>query len=64
MPSVPAIPDIVVSPEALAAIIYTSGSTGEPKGVMQTHRNILHRAMLGTYAFDIGPEDRSRFQVR
>jgi len=24
----------------LAAIIYTSGSTGEPRGVMQSHRNI------------------------
>ncbi|WP_428910883.1 amino acid adenylation domain-containing protein [Niallia sp. Krafla_26] len=33
-------PDI--NPEDLAYIIYTSGSTGAPKGVMISHRNVLH----------------------
>jgi amino acid adenylation domain-containing protein len=51
-------PEVSVGPDALAAILYTSGSTGQPKGVMQSHRNILHRVMLATKAFDLGPDDR------
>ncbi|HEY3333219.1 MAG TPA: AMP-binding protein [Capsulimonadaceae bacterium] len=30
-----------ISPDDTAYVIYTSGSTGEPKGVIQTHRNVL-----------------------
>lgn len=30
-----------VSPDAPLYLIYTSGSTGQPKGVIQTHRNLL-----------------------
>ena len=28
----------------MAFLIYTSGSTGRSKGVIQTHRNVLHNA--------------------
>jgi long-chain acyl-CoA synthetase len=31
-----------IDPSNLACLIYTSGSTAEPKGVMLTHRNIVH----------------------
>ncbi len=30
-----------VTPEDLVTLIYTSGTTGPPKGVMNTHRNVL-----------------------
>jgi amino acid adenylation domain-containing protein len=47
-----------VSADAAAYIIYTSGSTGEPKGVVQTHRNVLHQMMTYTNALMINPDDR------
>ena len=51
-------PGLQLSADTLAAIFYTSGSTAEPKGVMQSHRNILHRAMIDTNRFYIRPTDR------
>ena len=35
-----------VSEDDLAFLQYTSGSTGAPKGVMLTHKNLLHNAAL------------------
>lgn len=32
-----------ISPEDVATLIYTSGTSGTPKGVMLTHRNLLHQ---------------------
>ncbi|WVZ61259.1 hypothetical protein U9M48_011162 [Paspalum notatum var. saurae] len=32
-----------ISPEDVATLMYTSGTSGNPKGVMLTHRNLLHQ---------------------
>ncbi|VAH96945.1 unnamed protein product [Triticum turgidum subsp. durum] len=32
-----------ITPEDVATLIYTSGTSGAPKGVMLTHRNLLHQ---------------------
>jgi len=47
-----------VSPDAACYIIYTSGSTGEPKGVVQTHRNVLHNTMWHTNSLHLCAQDR------
>jgi len=49
---------IDLSPERLAYVYYTSGSTGPPKGVVDSHRNVLHNVMRYTNSLRIGPEDR------
>jgi amino acid adenylation domain-containing protein len=51
-------PRVNVRPESLACLLYTSGSTGEPKGVMQSHRNLLHRARSSIAALGVQPADR------
>ena len=47
-----------VSPDCIAYLLYTSGSTGQPKGVIQTHRNLLHFIRSYTNNLQIGPNDR------
>jgi amino acid adenylation domain-containing protein len=47
-----------VASKNLAMIQYSSGSTGEPKGVVQTHENILHSVLLHSRRAQICPEDR------
>jgi acyl-CoA synthetase (AMP-forming)/AMP-acid ligase II len=45
-----------IDPEALAVLQYTSGSTAAPKGVMLTHRNLMHnQRMMQTALGDDGP---------
>src|SRR5512145_1144110 len=51
-------PGITIVPKALAFINYTSGSTGEPKGLLRTHRMILHNIMLRTNLIHVCEHDR------
>ena len=50
--------DVDVEGDALACLIYTSGSTGIPKGVMQTHRGLLHRTKVLTDLLRVTRSDR------
>ncbi len=44
-----------VTGESLAYVLYTSGSTGAPKGVMVTHRGLIHYLGWCVRAYDLGP---------
>lgn len=48
-----------IPPESLCSVTFTSGSTGAPKGVMQTHRNLLHDSRYRINTFKLGVGDRS-----
>ncbi len=51
-------PELSAPEEAIAYLIYTSGSTGQPKGVCQTHRNLLHYIDVYGERLALEPDDR------
>jgi amino acid adenylation domain-containing protein len=51
-------PGLHISPDRLSYLMYTSGSTGEPKGVVQNHRNVLHKSMGWINVVHLSPGDR------
>ena len=46
-----------VQPESLAFLQYTSGSTRTPRGVMISHRNVLHNSWIIARTFGLGAAD-------
>jgi long-chain acyl-CoA synthetase len=48
-----------LDPDSIAAFVYTSGTTGKPKGVMQSHRNIVANVNALHEIFPLDPEDRA-----
>lgn len=51
-------PGLPVSSQSLAFLIYTSGSTRQPKGVVQTHANLLHESLIYCNGLHICADDR------
>ncbi|PCG87393.1 non-ribosomal peptide synthetase, partial [Streptomyces sp. WZ.A104] len=50
-------PAPALAPDHPAYVIYTSGSTGQPKGVLNTHRNVVRLFVNTRKWFDFGPDD-------
>jgi acyl-coenzyme A synthetase/AMP-(fatty) acid ligase len=51
-------PELKSTPESIAYILYTSGSTGNPKGVMQSHSNVLMHIKAWVNGLKISPDDK------
>ncbi|RBP43811.1 amino acid adenylation domain-containing protein [Roseimicrobium gellanilyticum] len=49
---------LAITSESYAYLLYTSGTTGRPKGVIQTHRNLLKNVHAFSELMDISSEDR------
>jgi amino acid adenylation domain-containing protein len=47
-----------IAPSSIAYLLYTSGSTGHPKGVVQSHENLVHHAETYAKSLGLGPADR------
>ncbi len=47
-----------ILPEDFATLIYTSGTTGKPKGVMLSHKNLVHNFISASKIFGMGPDQK------
>ena len=47
-----------ITPDNLAFLAYTSGTTGDPKGVLQTHRSVVHSYLNRYKTSSYGTGDR------
>src|SRR5262245_3876854 len=56
--AVPAMAELARSPNAPACIVYTSGSMGRSKGVLLSHRGLLHRQDLQVEFLRLQSADR------
>jgi len=54
----PRLPPSPAAPDGLLFVLYTSGSQGRPKGVRQTHRNLLFYADAYATTLGIRADDR------
>jgi acyl-CoA synthetase (AMP-forming)/AMP-acid ligase II len=51
-------PCLRICANAIAYVYFTSGTSGKPKGVYDSHRNVLHNIWRYTVNLDIVPDDR------
>ena len=51
-------PGLAISADAIARIGYTTGSTGMAKGILFTHRHLLHRSAVHANSVHLSAEDR------
>lgn len=51
-------PPARLSPDDVGLLLYTSGTTGTPKGVMLTHRNLVHNALVCRDHFELHRQSR------
>jgi acyl-CoA synthetase (AMP-forming)/AMP-acid ligase II len=52
-----------IDSDNVAVLQFSSGSTGDPKGVMLTHKNLLHNVDLMQTEIELGPDDTIAFWV-
>ena len=50
---------VSITPDSKFHLVYTSGSTGQPKGILNTHRRLLHEVVnYGNYYLGLSAADR------